>query len=197
MKKLLFDFFPIILFFAAYQLPHDSPTEGIIFATAVAIAANVVQVIYAKLRLGKVERMQLVTLALFVVMGGLTIWLKDEAFIKWKPTVVNWLFAAVFLGSQFIGKQPIVQRIMGSQLELSDAVWGRLNLLWVFFFAFSGLANLYVIYNYDTDTWVNFKLFGLLGITLVFVVIQSFYVMRHIKDEPEPQSAPSPGTEPD
>ncbi|MCH9673908.1 MAG: septation protein A [Gammaproteobacteria bacterium] len=194
MKKLLFDFFPIILFFVAYKLPsHETPTEGVIFATGVAIVANLIQVIYSKLRFGHVEKMQLVTLGLFVVMGGLTIYFEDEAFIKWKPTVVNWLFGLVFLGSQVVGKQPLVQRLMGKQLELPDPVWSRLNFLWVLFFIFSGAANLYVVFNYDTDTWVDFKLFGLLGITVVFVIIQTIYVMRHLKEE----DAASPSSDPE
>ncbi|MEM7252494.1 MAG: septation protein A [Pseudomonadota bacterium] len=196
MKKLLFDFFPIILFFAAYQLPHESPTEGVIFATLVAVIANVIQVVYAKLRHGNVERMQWVTLGLFVVLGGLTVWFEDETFIKWKPTVVNWLFGLVFLGSQFIGKKPLVQRIMESQLTLPDPVWSRLNLMWVVFFIFSGVANLYVVFNYDTDTWVNFKLFGLLGITIVFVIVQSIYVMRHIEEPDDPPADAAEGSDP-
>ena len=183
MKKMLFDFFPIILFFAAYQLPHENPTSGIIFATGVAIIASIIQVIYTKWRHTRVERMQLVTLGLLVFLGGLTIWFRDDAFIKWKPTIVNWLFGLVFLGSQFIGGKPLVRRVMESQLTLPDSIWGRLNFFWVLYFAFSGIVNLYVIYHYDTDTWVNFKLFGLLGMTVVFVIAQSLYVMRYLKEE--------------
>ena len=129
--------------------------------------------------------MHLITLALIVVLGGATILLRDEMFIKWKPSVVNWLFAAVFLGSQFIGSKNIVRRMMDKAVTLEDVIWTRLNLAWAGFFVFAGLLNVYVVYNYDTDTWVNFKLFGLLGLTVAFVIAQSFYLMRHIKEAPE------------
>jgi intracellular septation protein len=129
------------------------------------------------------ENMHLVTLGLVAVLGGATLWLQDEAFIKWKPTVVNWLFAGVFLGSQFIGHSPIVKRMMGSAIELPEAIWRRLNLAWSGFFVALGFTNLYVIYNFDTDTWVNFKLFGMMGLTLAFVLAQAFWLARHMKPE--------------
>ena len=184
MKKLLFDFFPVILFFVTFKF-YEDPTKGIIAGTAVAIAATVVQVTYSRLRHGKVERMHLITLALLVVLGGATIVLQDEIFIKWKPTVVNWLFGIVFLGSQFIGKKSIVQRMMEKSVTLPGPIWFRLNMAWVAFFFVLGIINLYVVYHFDTDTWVNFKLFGMLGLTLVFVLVQSFYLMRHVVDEEE------------
>jgi len=178
MKKLLFDFFPVILFFIAFKA-HEDPKEGIIFATAVAIVASVAQVAYSWLRHRRVEKMHLITMALIVVLGGLTIALDDEMFIKWKPTLVNWLFALAFLGSQFVGRKPIVQRIMDKNVSLPNPVWRRLNGSWSAFFLTLGAVNLYVVYAFDTDTWVNFKLFGMLGLTLVFVVAQGFYLYRH------------------
>ncbi len=184
MGKLLLDFFPVLLFFIVYK-SYDDPTEGIIAATAVAIVASIVQVAYTRFKYGRVENMHLITLALIVVLGGATILLRDEMFIKWKPSVVNWLFAAVFLGSQFIGSKNIVRRMMDKAVTLEDFIWTRLNLAWAGFFVFAGLLNVYVVYNYDTDTWVNFKLFGLLGLTVAFVIAQSFYLMRHIKEAPE------------
>lgn len=186
MKKFLFDFFPVVLFFAAFKL-SDDPTQGIITATIVAIVASVCQVGYSWIRHRKVERMHVITMLLIVVLGGLTVALEDELFIKWKPTMVNWLFGLVFLGSQFIGAKTIVQRMMEKSIELPGPVWTRLNLAWVGFFVFLGVVNLYVVYNYDTDTWVNFKLFGMMGLTLVFVVLQGVYIMRHAK-EPEAAS---------
>jgi len=182
--KLLFDFFPILLFFVTFKM-FDDPLQGVMAATAVAIVASIVQVAVTWLRFRKVENMHLVTLALIVVLGGATLWLKDEMFIKWKPTAVNWLFALAFLGSQYVGKRPLVRRMMEGNIDLPDAVWTRLNLSWVAFFTAMGVLNLYVVYNFDTDTWVNFKLFGLLGLTLVFVIIQAFYLVRHMKDEDE------------
>lgn len=175
--KLLFDFFPILLFFVAYKV------YGIYTATAVAIAASFIQVGAFWWKHRRFENMHLVTLALIAVLGGATLWLQDEAFIKWKPTVVNWLFGLVFLGSQFIGKAPLVKRMMGSAIQLPEVIWRRLNLGWAAFFVALGFANLYVMYNFDTDTWVNFKLFGLMGLTLAFVIIQAFYLARHMKSD--------------
>lgn len=177
--KFLFDFFPILLFFVAYKL------YGIYTATAVAIAAAFLQVGAFWWRHRRFENMHLVTLGLIALLGGATLWLQDEAFIKWKPTVVNWLFGAVFLASRYIGSQPLTKRMMGSAIELPDAIWYRLNTAWGLFFVSMGLLNLYVVYNFDTDTWVNFKLFGLMGLTLAFVVGQAFFLARHMKPETE------------
>lgn len=182
--KLLFDFFPILLFFVTFKLFHD-PTQGILAATAVAIGASIVQVAWAWFRQRRVEPMHLVTLALIVVLGGATLLLHNEMFIKWKPTAVNWVFALVFLASQVIGEKPLVRRVMEKSVQLPDPVWTRLNLSWVAFFVVSGLLNLYVVYNFDTNTWVNFKLFGLMGLTLLFVLAQGAYLMRHLGSEQE------------
>jgi intracellular septation protein len=182
--KLLFDFFPVILFFAAYKLASDpaDPQHGILVATAVAIVATAVQVGWTWWRQRRVERMHVITLALIVVLGGATLLLRDEIFIKWKPTAVNWLFALVFLASQYVGRAPIVRRLMEHAITVPDPVWARLNLSWVAFFLVLGLANLYVVYNFDTDAWVNFKLFGMLGLTVLFVLGQGLYLSRHMPD---------------
>ena len=177
--KLLFDFFPIILFFAAFKF------YGIYVATAVAIVATIVQVGYTWIKHRKVETMHWITLILITVMGGLTIYLQDEQFIKWKPTVINWLFGLAFLGSQFIGKKPFVERMMSGNLELPSPVWKRLNLSWATFFIVLGFVNLYVIYNFDTETWVNFKLFGMLGLTVTFVFLQAIFLSKYM---PEPET---------
>jgi len=176
--KFLYDFFPILLFFIAYKL------YGIYAATVAAIVASFVQVGWYWLQHRRFENMHLITLALLVVFGGLTLFLQDENFIKWKPTVINWLFAVVFLGSQFYGKKTLVERMMGASIELPASLWPRLNLAWSLFFVFLGLVNLYVMYNFDTDTWVNFKLFGMTGLTLVFVLAQGVYLARLVKAEP-------------
>ena len=181
--KLLYDFFPVILFFAAYKL-YD-----IYVATAVAIVAAFIQVGGVWLKHRRFETMHLVTLALIVILGGATLALHDPVFIKWKPTLVNWLFGLAFLGSHFVGDKTIVERMMGKQVELPGMVWWRLNLAWVVFFAFSGLANLYVAYNFDEPTWVNFKLFGMLGLTFAFIILQAFYISRHMKPENGQDSA--------
>lgn len=177
--KLLFDFFPIFLFFVAFKL------FDIYVATAVAIAASSLQVGIAWLRTRKVEPMHLVTFAIIVVFGGLTLYLQDELFIKWKPTVINWLFGIVFLASHVVGEKTMIERMMGASLELPREVWARLNASWTTFFLLLGGINLFVVYRFDTATWVNFKLFGMMGLTLVFVILQSIYLARHM-----PQTQP-------
>ncbi len=180
--KLLIDFFPILLFFITFKLFEDQQ-EGILAATAVIIVATGVQVAITWAMKRRVEKMHLITLALVVVFGGATLLLEDEMFIKWKPSVVNWLFALAFLGSHFFGERNLVARGMGSSLRLPAAVWARLNFAWVLFFLSMGLLNLYVVYRFDTDTWVNFKLFGLMGLTLLFVLGQALYLARHLGEE--------------
>lgn len=179
--KLLFDLFPILLFFLAYKL-YDIYT-----ATAVAIAAAFIQVIWFWWRHRRFETMHLITLALIAILGGATLWLQNEAFIKWKPTVVNWLFAVAFFASQFIGQKPLAERMMGTAIQLPGQIWLRLNLVWAVFFLALGFANLYVMYNYNTEIWVNFKLFGMMGLTLAFLIAQAFYLARHIKPAPDSQ----------
>ena len=177
--KILADLFPVILFFIAYQL------FDIYIATQVAIAAAAVQVVYNRLRYGKVETMHWVTLGLLVVFGGLTLALRDPTFIKWKPTVVNWLFAVAFLLSQLFMKRSLLRRMMDHAVNMPDAAWLRLNTAWVTFFTAMGVLNLYIAYNFSEAVWVNFKLFGFLGLTLVFMLAQGFYLARFVEpDEP-------------
>jgi intracellular septation protein len=180
--KLLFDFFPIIAFFVTFKA-FDDPQQGILYATGVVIVATGLQVGVTWAHKRKVETMHLVTLVLVVVLGGITIALKDEIFIKWKPTVVNWLFGVGFLATQFLGDRTLVERIMGANVSLPQPVWRRLNLSWVLFFAAVGVINVYVVYNFDTESWVNFKLFGMLGLTILFVLAQAVYMMRHTLPE--------------
>ncbi len=173
--KLLVDFFPILLFFIAFKL------AGIYVATAVAIAAGFVQVGFFWLKKRTVEPMHLVTLGVIVVFGGLTLYLQNELFIKWKPTVINWLFGAVFLVSHLFGGKTMIERMLGGKLVLPTRIWRRLNLGWALFFLTLGGINLFVLYSFETATWVNFKLFGLLGLTLAFVVAQSLYLSRYLE----------------
>ncbi len=194
MKKLLFDFFPIAIFFAVYKYADKlsflkvgplENAENIIIATAILIPATLFQVVYAYWKTRKIERMYLITLALVVVMGGATVILQDKVFIQWKPTVVNWLFAIAFLGSEFVGKKNILERMMGGQIELPKNIWSRLNYLWTGFFVFAGAINIYVAFSgqFTEEQWVNFKLFGMLGLTLVFVILQGLYLARHVNAE--------------
>lgn len=175
--KLLLDFLPIIIFFGVYKA-----TDDIIIATAVLIPATLLQMLYTWIRTHKIEKMQLVTLVLVVLLGGATVLLQDKTFIQWKPTVVNWLFGLAFLGSQFIGDKTIVERLMGSNIELPAFAWRSLNIAWVVFFALMGIINLIVAYNFSEEIWVNFKLFGMLGLTLIFILGQGLYLSRHIQN---------------
>ena len=177
--KLLYDFFPILLFFVAYKL------YGIYAATATAIVATFIQVGLFWLKNRRVEKMHVITLAIIIVFGGATLLLRDPVFIKWKPTVAYWLFALTFLGSQFIGERCIIERMMGHAIHTTRTVWTRLNLAWVAFFIAMGFVNLYVAYNYAEATWVNFKLFGLMGLTLVFVVGQGLVLARYVHEQPD------------
>lgn len=203
--KQLFDFFPILLFFIVYKFFLDLPDEliltvnqlfpfmemqpgeskhAIYLATLTAIVATFIQVALTAIISKKVEKMHIITLILLLVFGGATLALKDPVFIKWKPTAINWLFAAVFLGSQFIGKKPLVERMMGHAIEITDnSVWTKLNLAWIGFFIFSGIANLVVAFNFSEDIWVDFKLFGLMGLTILFVIGQAFYLARYMPSE--------------
>ncbi len=179
--KLLFDFFPVLLFFIVYKF------YGIYAATAVAIGATFCQVGIAWVKTRKVEYMHMVTLVLICVFGGATLVLHDELFIKWKPTIINWIFGIVFLGSHYIGKQPFIQKVMGGNMTLLDPIWRRLNMMWALFFLSLGCINLFVIYNFDTETWVNFKLFGMFGLMLLFILLQAVYLSKHVELESQPK----------
>lgn len=177
--KQLFEFFPIVLFFIAFKL-YD-----IYVATAVVIVATIMQVAYAWLRYRKVETMQWITLGLIIVMGGATILLHDEQFIKWKLSIIEWLFGIAFIGSQFIGKKPFVERMMSKSLTLPDFVWRRLNLMWGCFFILVGCVNVYVMFNYSTDQWVTFKTFGVPGLMVVFILLQMAFLYKYIPETEE------------
>ena len=176
--KFLFDVFPVVLFFVAFKL------FGIYAATAAAIVATIVQVSWLKLRGRRVDFMLWASLAIIVVFGGATLVLQDETFIKWKPTVLYWLFGVVLAAGVLGFRKNLVRAILGEQMRLPEEVWSRLNWSWVAFFAFMGAANLYVAYNYSTDLWVNFKVFGGIGLMVVFVVAQSLVLAKYTQDEP-------------
>ena len=184
--KLLFDFFPLVLFFGAYKL------FDIYVATLVAMAASLAQVVFIRIRHQRFETTHLVTLFVIFLFGGMTLIFQDDMFIKWKPTIVNWIFAIVVLGSQFIGKRTVLERLLGSQMQMPAKIWKKVNVSWGLFFLVSGLLNLYVAFYFRThldeatrtDFWVNFKVFGLLGLTLAFSIIQMMIVARYISTEP-------------
>src|SRR6266480_1177656 len=175
--KLLFDLFPVVLFFVAFKL------FDIYTATAAAIAATFLQIGWLKWRRRRVDTMMWISLVIIVVFGGATLALHDETFIKWKPTVLYWLFGVVIAVAQSLFRRNLVRAMLGEQVRMPDGVWTRLNWSWVGFFIFMGAANLLVAYNFPTDTWVNFKLFGGMGLMLVFVVLQALFLARHVEEK--------------
>ena len=174
--KFLFDFFPVILFFVAFKV------WDIYWATGVAIAATLVQIGYVLARGRKVTGMQWASLVIIGLFGGATLLLRDETFIKWKPTVLYWLFAVILAVAALGFRKNLIRAMMQQQMSLPDAVWGRLLASWIAFFAAMGAINLVVAYQFSTDTWVNFKLFGGIGLLLAFVVLQALVLARHVED---------------
>ncbi|MDH4151831.1 MAG: septation protein A [Betaproteobacteria bacterium] len=175
--KFLFDIFPVILFFAAFKL------YGIYVATAVAIAATILQIGWVWLKHRKIDNMQWISLGLIVVFGGATLLLRDETFIKWKPTVLYWLFALTLLVSEAAFKKNLIRSMMEKQVTAPDAIWRKLLGGWIVFFVVMGVLNLYVAYGYSTDTWVNFKLFGGIGLMIAFVIGQAILLAPHMKEK--------------
>ncbi len=175
--KLLFDLFPVLLFFVAYKL------ADIYVATGVAIIASIGQIAWRKRRRHPVENMQWISLAIIVVFGGMTLLLHDETFIKWKPTVLYGLFAVVLLVSRYAFGRNLIEAMMSKQVQLPVPIWNRLNLAWITFFALLGVLNIVIAYRFSTDAWVNFKLFGSLGLTVLFVIGQALYFSRHIQED--------------
>lgn len=217
--KILLDFLPILLFFvtfkyaeghkawaAAFATEHlgfivsgglvGEDEAPVLLATVVVIAATIIQVTWLKARGRKVDLMLWVSLVLVVVLGTLTVWLHSETFIKWKPTLLYWAMGTALLLGQLLFGRNLLRVLMGEQLKLPEAVWQRLNLAWIAFFAGMGTLNLWIAYRFSTDTWVNFKLFGTLGLMLLFTLAQGFYLSRWLADgeatEPAAAEPPAP-----
>ncbi|MBU0601845.1 MAG: septation protein A [Gammaproteobacteria bacterium] len=199
--KFLFDLLPVLLFFAAYKFAGASPDAShelvlrvlgdnisasqapILVATAVAIVATIGQVLWLIARGRKVEVMLWISLGIIVVFGGATIYLHDATFIKWKPTVLYWMFALTLGVSALFLKRNLIRKLMQPQMELPDAIWSRLNASWIGFFVVMGILNLYVAYTYSEETWVDFKLYGGMGLMFLFVLAQGFMLSRHIEEK--------------
>jgi intracellular septation protein len=175
--QMLFEFLPIIIFFVVYKV------SGIYAATAAAILISILQTIIYWFRFKKVDKLQLAMLVLIIILGSATLLLHQPIFIKWKPTVINWLFAAVFFVSPYVSKRPLIAVMLSDKIQLPDPVWRKLNLSWVIFFVVVGIANIVVAYHFSTNTWVNFKLFGVLGVTVLFTILQAIYLAKHIQPE--------------
>jgi len=187
MKKFLFDLFPLLLFFVAYRF------TDIYVATGVAMVAAVGQIAYIKLTGKQIETMHWINLVVIVVFGGATLWLQNEAFIKWKPTVLYWLFAAILLGSQILLGKNLMQKLLAGKVDLSDTGWRGLSLSWALFFLFAGGLNLFVAFSglFSEAAWVNFKVFGLMGLLVVFVIAQSLWLSKHmVGDDEQPETQP-------
>ncbi len=160
----------------------DAQQAPVICATAVAILASVAQILWMVLRGKKIEPMLWISLAVILVFGSLTIWLHNEMFIKWKPTILYWLFASVLLVGRLSGKN-FIETLLGKQLKLPKKAWSTMLYAWIIFFSVIGCVNLFVAYTFSTDTWVNFKLFGLMGLTLIFTLGIGVYATKYMKND--------------
>ncbi|MBO1111940.1 septation protein A [Bordetella petrii] len=189
MKKFLLDLFPLILFFIAYRF------ADIYTATAVAIAASVAQFIWLRATGKRIEATHWINLSVIVIFGGATLWLHSDVFIKWKPTVLYWLFGGALLGARVLFKRNLMRRLLGTQIELPDAAWDKLNLSWALFFLAAGAVNLYVAFSghFTESQWVNFKVFGLMGLLLAFVIGQSLWLGRHMQQPRQPEAGNDAG----
>lgn len=210
--KLLLDFLPIVLFFAVFKYGEGHPdwaaafasehlgfmvsggvvtasVAPVLLATVVVVVATLAQVAYLLARRQKVHMMLWVSLALVTVLGAATVWFHSDTFIKWKPTGLYWVMGLALLVSQAVFRKNLVQSLMGGQFDLPVALWRKLNLAWVAFFAAMGLLNLYVAYNFSTAAWVNFKLFGITGLMFVFLIAQGLMLSKHVKDADAPKDA--------
>ena len=200
--KLLFDLFPVILFFVTFKYSEKHPEAAaawmntllggavdikqapILLATVVVILATVAQIAWVHFRHGKVDKMLWVSLSLVTVFGGMTLIFQDETFIKWKPTILYWVFAGSMAFALLVLKKNPMRAMLGEQMTLPDAVWNKVTLSWIAFFLFMGVLNLVVAFNFSTDTWVNFKLFGGMGLLLVFVLGQGLMLSKYVEEKP-------------
>lgn len=176
--QLVFDLFPVIIFFLVYQF-----TKNILLATGVLMGAMVLQFALLKIFKKPIQKMHWISLILVLILGSATILLQDKTYIQWKPTVINWLFGLAFLLSPLIGGKSLLERMISQTLELPKKVWNRLNLAWASFFIVLGFVNIWVFENFSEAAWVNFKLFGILGLTIVFVILQGFYISKHLPED--------------
>jgi len=188
MKKFLFDLFPLILFFVAFRF------ADLYTATAVAMIAAVTQLVWLRWRGAAIEATHWINLSVIVVFGGATLLLQNDAFIKWKPTVLYWVFAAILLGSHWLLGRNLMQKLMGAQMQLSAPIWARLNIIWAGFFIASGALNLYVAFSghFTESQWVNFKVFGSMALLIVFVIAQSLWLGKHMQQTAEAEASKEP-----
>lgn len=180
MLNLFYDFIPVLLFFIAFKM------KGIYVATLVGIIATALQVVFTTAWTKKIDKKQFITLLIFLVFGGMTLYFHNPIFVKWKPSILFWLFGAVLLLSHFVGKKVIIQRMMENMLEdktLPHVVWKRMNFSWALFFLLLGTLNIYIAYHFSTNAWVNFKVYGVLVALLIFSVLQAMCLTRYLAEK--------------
>ena len=202
--KFLFDLFPVILFFITLKVAEKTAGASLIlgkiltsigFATTVkaslvpimlatiaVIIGSIVQIIWAKLHYKKVDNTLWLSALLVIVMGGMTLYFQNDAFIKWKPTLLYWTFAVVLIGTSLFAKKNLIKNMMGKEISMPDSIWNKLNLAWALFFSALGVLNLYVAFNYSIDTWASFKLFGTMGLMFLFIIGQSLAINKYISE---------------
>lgn len=205
--KFLFDLLPVIIFFITLKVAEKTAAASavlakilallgivttvkpdlvpVMLATIAVIIASIFQILWVKIRHGKVDKMLYFSAALVLVMGGLTLYFQNDAFIKWKPTILDWAFAVALWFAEAFMQKNLIRLMMGHEVKLPEPVWKKLNWSWVLFFVFSGVANLYVAYNFSTDTWATFKAFGSLGLMFLFIIAQGFYINQYISTDKE------------
>ena len=199
--KILFDLLPVILFFATYKIAggHETAAHAwlsgwlgdgippaqapILIATVVTIAVTALQIAWTAWRHRKVDKMMWFSLALIVVLGGATLLFRNPDFVKWKPTALYWVFAVILAATPLLTRKNLIRSMLEAQIKLPDPIWARLNVAWAVFFALMGALNLFVAYRFSEGAWVNFKLFGIMGMMFVFVFAQVFYLSRHMEEE--------------
>lgn len=199
--KLLFDLFPVILFFASFKFAEKAPQDAlavlaqlgienlpesqapILLATVVVILATLFQIAWTWWRHRHIDKTLWISFLLVTILGGMTLFLKDESFIKWKPTMLYWIMGSILFAAVLIFKKNPLGGLLGEKIELPQLVWRKLNFLWGGFFLALGGLNLYVANNFSTDTWVNFKLFGVTGLIFAFMLLQGFYLAPHLQKQ--------------
>lgn len=203
--KFLFDLFPVILFFITLKVAEKAAGASLILAkilttigiattvkgsltpimlaTIAVIFGSIVQIIWAKLHYKKVDNALWLSALLVVVLGGMTLYFQNDAFIKWKPTLLYWTFAVALIGTNLFAKKNLIKNMMGKEISMPENIWNKLNLAWALFFSALGVLNLYVAFNYSIDTWASFKLFGTMGLMFLFIIGQSFAINKYIMTE--------------
>jgi intracellular septation protein len=203
--KFLFDLFPIILFFITLKVAEKAAGASLILgkiltsigilttvkaslvpimlATIAVIIGSIIQIIWAKLHYKKVDKSLWLSALLVIVLGGMTLYFQNDAFIKWKPTLLYWTFAIVLIGANIFTKKNLIKDMMGKEISLPEAIWEKLNVAWAIFFSALGALNIFVAFNYSIDTWANFKLFGTMGLMFIFIIGQSFAINKYIIHE--------------